>query len=119
MSASLGPSLAKKDLSSNNQSQPADVFLPTSTQGKPAALDVTLASSLQSTIFASAADLPGYALTFGDGRKLVAHDADCRGAGVIFLPLSFEVLGGCYETPRRAIKRSMSGGRKKCFLRRF
>ena len=105
VSASLSPLLEKKNLSSNNKLRPADVFLPSWTQGKPAALDVTVMSSLQSTIIANAADTPGYALTYADDRKLAAHDADCREAGVNFLSLSFEVLGGWSETSRRTIKR--------------
>ena len=104
VSVSLSPSLEKTNLRSNNQSRPADVFLPSWTQGKPAALDVTVVSSLQSTIIANAADTPGYALTYDDDRKQAAHDADCREAGVNFLPLSFEVLGGWPETSRRTIK---------------
>ena len=105
VTASLSPSVEKKILSSNNQSRPADVILPSGTQGKPAALDVTVVSSLQSTIIANAADTTGYALTYADDRKLAAHDADCREAGVSSLPLSFEVFGGWCETSRSTIKR--------------
>ena len=48
VTASLSPSLEKKNLSSNNQSYPADVFLPSWKQGKTAPLDSTVLSSLQS-----------------------------------------------------------------------
>ena len=105
VSANLSPLLEKKNLSCNNQSRTADVFLPSWTQGKPEALDVTVVSSLQSTIIANAAVTPGYALTYADGRKLAAHDADCREAEVNFLPLSIEVLGCWSETSRRTINK--------------
>ena len=105
VTASLSPSLEKKNLSSNNQSQPADVLLPSWKQSKPAALDVTVVSSRQSANIANAADTSGYALTYADDRKLAAHDADCRDAWVNFLQLSFEVFGGGSETSRRTIKR--------------
>ena len=84
VSANLSTSLEKKNLSSNNQYGPADVFLPSWTQGKPAALDVAVVSALQSTIIEIEADTPSYALTYADDRKLAAHDADCREAGVKF-----------------------------------
>ena len=48
VSASLSPSLERNNFGSNNQSRPADVFLPSWTQGKPAALNVTVVSSQQS-----------------------------------------------------------------------
>ena len=101
----MSPLLDKKNLSSNNQSRPADVFLPSWTQGKTAALDVTVVSFLQSKIIFNAADTSGYALTYADDRKLAAHNADCQEAGANFLPLSFEVLGGWSETSLRTIKR--------------
>ena len=96
----------KKNLSSNNQFWPADVFLLSWTQGKPAAFDVTVLSSLQSTIIANEADTPGCALTYADDRKLAAHDAECREAGLNCLPLSYEVLGGWSETSRRTTNRT-------------
>ena len=76
--------MTKKNFNSNNQSGPADVFLLSSTHGKPAALDVTVVSSLQSTSVAIGADTPGQALTHVDDRKLAAHDADYQEAGVNF-----------------------------------
>ena len=71
--------------------------------------------SLQSTIIANT---PGYALTYADDRKLAAHDADCREAGVSFLPLPFEILGGWSETSRWKIKRLAcpGDGRKENML---
>ena len=69
-----------------------------------------MVSNLQSTIIANAADTPGYALPYADHRKLSAHDADCREAGVIFFPQSFEVLGGLSDTSPRTVKRIVCMG---------
>ena len=41
-----------------------------------------------------AASEKGYALKLAEERKMAAHNAECRGAGVSFVPLAVESLGG-------------------------
>ena len=41
-----------------------------------------------------AASERGYALKLAEERKMAAHNAKCRGAGVSFVPLAVESLGG-------------------------
>ena len=43
---------------------------------------------------AGAATEPGFALKIAEARKMAAHNADCRGIGVTFLPIVVETLGG-------------------------
>ena len=41
-----------------------------------------------------AASEKGYALKLAEERKMVAHNAECRGVEVSFVPLAMESLGG-------------------------
>ena len=81
----------------NSLSRPADVLLPTWSRGRPAALDVHVISPLQQQTIGEATSTPGHALQVGVQRKLTAHLATCRSAGVDFIPIVAEVLGGLAE----------------------
>ena len=78
-------------------SRPADVFLPTWERGQPAALDVTVVSTLQNRTVAGAASVSGYALSVARERKVAAHSEACQSAGVSFVPMVVETLGGWDE----------------------
>ena len=51
-------------------------------------------STMQPLTLLGAASEKGYALKVAEERKMVAHNAECRGAGVSFVPLAVESLGG-------------------------
>ena len=72
----------------------ADVYLPHWRRVRPAALDVTVISTLQQLTLDSAASTQGYALSVGKERNMTAHSETCRSEGVIFLPLVVEALEG-------------------------
>ena len=59
---------------------------------RPAALDVTVVSTLQNRTVAGAASVSGYALSVARERKVVSH-SDCQSAGVSFVPIVVETLG--------------------------
>ena len=80
-------------------SRPTDVFLPTWSRGRPAALDVHVISPLQQQTMGEAASTPGHALQVGVQRKLASHLSACRSVGVEFIPFVMETLGGLAETP--------------------
>ena len=71
-----------------------DIFLPNWCRGRPAALDVTVISTMQPLTQSGAASEKGYALKVAEERKMAAPNAECRGAGVSFVPLAVESLGG-------------------------
>ena len=96
-SAALAPSREMPNMISNSLSRPADVLLPTWSHGRPAALDVHVISPLQQQTIGEAASTPGHALQVGVQCKLTAHLATCRSAGVDFIPIVAEVLGGLAE----------------------
>ena len=62
--------------------------------GDPAAMDVTVISTMQPLTQTGEASDRGYGLKVGEGRKMTAHNADCQAAGVAFVPLVVETLGG-------------------------
>ena len=88
---------------SSSASRSADVFLPNWALGKPAALDVSIISPLQSQTVAEAALLKGHALNVGENRKLAAHQAECSAEGLSFIPLIVEALGGVESTGYNSI----------------
>ena len=96
-SAALAPSIEFPNLISDSLSRPADIYLPTWSRGRPAALDVHVISPLQQQTLGEAAFSPGHALLVGVQRKLSSHLFNCRSVGLEFLPLVFETLGGLTE----------------------
>ena len=92
--AALGPRREAPCLVPNSSSRPADVLLPSWSQGRSAALDVSVISPLQKLTLNGAATSPGHALNVGANRKLAAGLPACRAAGVEFLRLMVETRGG-------------------------
>ena len=78
--------------------RPADVYLPCWKRGRPAALDITVISTIQKATIQSAAENQGHALLVAEERKFAAHGATCQVAGISFLPLAIETLGGLSDT---------------------
>ena len=80
-----------------SHARPADVFLPSWSLGRPAALDVHVISPLQVLTVADAALTPGHALQVGVQRKLASNLSACRSSGTDFVPLVAETPGGLAE----------------------
>ena len=91
--AALAPRKEVPSLIPGTRSRPADIFLPIWQRGQPAALDVTVISTLQLSTVEGAAVTQGYALAVGEERKRVAHGTPCHAVGVNFIPLVMESLG--------------------------
>ena len=96
-SAALAPTREAPSLVPDSHSRPADILLPTWSRGCPAALDVHVISPLQQLTLHEAASTPGHALQVGVRRKLTSHLSACRSAGVDFIPVVVETLGGLAE----------------------
>ena len=98
-SAALAPRKEIPALVPGSNSRPADVYLPIWERGASAALDVTVISPLQKLTINQSAVTQGHAITVARTRKFAAHGEACRGAGVVFIPLVVESLGGwCKES---------------------
>ena len=91
LSAALAP---RKEAPTSCSSRPADILLPNSISGRPAALDVSVISPLQRVTLADAANLPGSAIQVGVRRKVASNFSDCQASGLDFIPLIVETLGG-------------------------
>ena len=104
-SASLAPAKEERHLLPGTAARPGDVFIRRWADGKDAALDVTVTSSLASSNIAAAAARPGGALDKAYDRKM--HDtADaCREQGLVFYPIAFEALGGVHQVAVTQLKR--------------
>ena len=90
----LAPRKEVPSLIPGTLSRHADIFLPNWLRGQPAALDVTVISTLQQSTLQGAASTHGHALVVGAERKLATHAVACRAAGIAFVPLVVKSLGG-------------------------
>ena len=93
-SAALAPRREVSSLIPSSQNHPVDVYLPSWKEDRPAALDVTVISTMQQATIQGAAISQGHALLVGEERKLTAHADACQAVGVSFIPLVVETLGG-------------------------
>ena len=78
----------------SSRSRPVDIFLPSWVREQPAALNVTIISTMQPATINSTASTQGHALLVGEVRKLSTHEAACTAVGVSFVPIVMESLGG-------------------------
>ena len=93
-SAALGPRKEAPALIVGTHSRPADVFPTTWSKGRPAALDVTVTSPLQALTIQEAFTIAVHALEVATSWKLATHLSPCRAAGLDFISLAVETLGG-------------------------
>ena len=105
VSASLGPTKEGRFLVPGTDGRPADVLIPHWTGGKDSALDVTVINPLQSATVTQAAIIPGHALTVAYDRKIRKAGEACKAAGIAFLPLPVETLGGWHDNAVPQIKK--------------
>ena len=103
-SAALAPSHEAAGVVPDSLSRPADILLPVWSKGRPAALDVHVTSPLQQHTLHEASHTPGHALNVGVQHKLSSHLASCRSAGVEFVPVVAETLGGLAEDSIRTVR---------------
>ena len=108
-SAALAPRKELPSLIPGCQNRPADVFLPHWDRGLPAALDISVTSTLQQQTLQGAAETQGYALSICEECKMAAHAVSCRAVGVSFIPLAIESLGGWSELGSKTINLSETG----------
>ena len=105
MSAALGPAKEERALIPGSDARPADVLIPSWISGKDTALDVTVVNPLQTQLLDQAATHPHYACDHRYGEKMTKHGEPCRLAGMVFVPLVVETLGGWEEQGEKQIKR--------------
>ena len=95
-SAALAPTKEAPNLVPRFSTRPADILFPNWCCERQDALDLSVISPLQHvqlTLY-EAASSPGHALSVGIRRKLTSNLPSCQAAGVDFLPIVVETLGG-------------------------
>ena len=103
--ACLGPTREDRALIPGSNTKPADVLIPSWTGGKDTALDITVVNPLQVALINRAATTPGHALTHRYNEKMTKHGEPCRGAGMVFIPMPVETLGGWHEQSALQVKK--------------
>jgi len=103
--ASLAPAKEQSALLPGSQAKPADVFIPGWANGRDAALDVTVVSSLQTEMVRRAAAEVGSAAGRRHGEKMSKYFEDCDREGIKFFPVVVEALGGWHEDAASLITR--------------
>ena len=102
--AALAPRREVPSLVPDSCSRPADVYLPSWTRGRPAAVDVTVISPLQQLTLSETSINQGSALLVAEQRKRACHLTECQRVGVTFIPAAVETLGGWSRTALSVIK---------------
>ena len=103
-SAALAPAREGRHLLPGREARPADILLPRWSNGKDAALDVTVTSSLASSHVAGGAASAGAALEKAYSRKVQGAAEACRQQGHAFVPLAMETLGGLHKVMVAQVK---------------
>ena len=111
----LSPVLEKANLNTS-RSRPGYFHLLCWSRGRPAALEMTVISSLQSSTLQSAGTSAGHALELSDERKFTKHLSAREEDGISFVPLSVETLGGWSPIAAKTICRiaSTAAARSAC-----
>ena len=107
-SAVLNPVKEGQHLLPGDDRRPADVLIPNWAQGRDAALDITIVYPLQHETVAGAAANPGHALSYAHDRKMRGAWEDCRRAGISFIPIVFESLGGVHPKAEAELRKLAS-----------
>ena len=100
----LAPTMEVPALIPGTSSWPGNIHRPFWKRGQPAALDVTVISTIQKETVLGASSYQGFSLRVGEERKMEFHAEACRAVGLIFIPLVVETLGGWYEESVHTLK---------------
>ena len=107
--ACLGPRLEMGcGAGSDSQSRPADVLVPNWDLGKPAALDLSVTSMLQSSALLEASVTAGSAAQLAENRKHNNSDKKCDELGWACIPLVVETYG-CWGAEAVATLSKLAG----------
>ena len=101
--AALAPAKEERSLIPGKNSRPADIYLPSWANGRGAALDVTVTSPLQSALLLKAASQAGSALSAAYDRKNRQSWEACNQAGIEFVALPVETLGGWHVNATKVL----------------
>ena len=102
--ADLGPKKEERHLLPGTIARPGDVTIRRWSNGRDAAIDVTVTSPLAASNVESAAAEAGASLDKAVQRKLRDTEEACRQEGLVFIPFAVETLGGLHASAVAQVK---------------
>ena len=84
--------------------------------GQPAALDITVTPSLQSSLIINASEKSGFPLSAAEKKKYEQYAQKCSEVGIQFIPLVFETLRGFSQSVCEILKRIATLAGKRSLL---
>ena len=102
--AGLSPKLEPSRLLTESSHRPGDIYIPNWSTGRPLALDVTIASPLQSSLLPAAAETAGVAAKRAEERKIVAFGNLTSDSSILFAPFAVESSGGLGNSAKKIFK---------------
>ena len=102
--ADLGPKKEERHLLPGTIARPGDVTIRRWSNGRDAAIDVTVTSPLAASNVESAAAEAGASLDKAVTRKLRDTEEACRQEGLVFIPFAVETLGGLHASAVAQVK---------------
>ena len=103
-SASLAPVREERHLLPGTAARPGDLFIRRWSDGRDAAIDVTVTGPLAKSNVEAAAAEAGSALEKAFKRKVQGAAQACQQQGVAFLPVAIETLGGFHKAAVEQVK---------------
>ena len=94
----------------NRRTRPADILVPNWYCSRPAALDLTVISPLNSNVIAEAGFTGGSAAASAEVRKHIENDPKCEELGWICVPLAVEAYGAWGIEAQRTISHAWPAG---------
>jgi hypothetical protein len=76
-----------------SSARPGDIFIPVWNRGRPAALDITVSSTMQTNLLKHASMKAGYVAEQAELRKDTKSFEKAKEAGIEFIPLALESFG--------------------------
>ena len=92
--AAIAPRKVVPSLNLGTSSWPADVYLPVWKRLQPAALDISVISTMQQRTIVGASNSRGYVLRLGEEIRMKVHAEPCQSKGLLFVHLILETIGG-------------------------
>ena len=99
------PERKSQSLVPSTQSRPADIYLTCWKRGRPAALDVTVISTLQQSTVRGAAEDQGHAVLVAEERKFASHGTACQAVASLSSWFPFT----CQEQTSRSMLQCLLG----------
>ena len=103
-SASLAPVREERHLLPGTAARPGDLLIRRRSDGKDAAIDVTVTGPLASSNVAASAAVAGSASDKAFNRKVQGTAVACQQQGLAFLPVAVETLGGFHRVATDQVK---------------